>query len=395
MSQVAACAAAHRLQRRQVWARSYGAPPLPKNSDTGAGTRNPAAAAGPLTFAFFSLRSKFALRRRRRPVCIQHDGVHSAAGRLKRLLRLRARESHPHAPKLILMGCVPRVASAERALCAGAATGQAASGAGMHRLRCASVPMFTRLPPPAWHALMSAGLPAGDHHHVHHAASAQPAAPSIAPPAPLAGRRLAVLLGAASLAALAAPGEAAAAAAGTGPASTRAPRRSRPCLRPSARAAPCTQPVRMGRRRARRPGRAAVPRVPGHGRDAVRHVRRHRQVARAEPQARQGHVRVRGVPQLLRPRRARVRRLLRHGPAQRARPAAPPRGDRDRPEDAARGAAAGCAAPACRRSCSARLLLTKRAPAEPLRCWAAQGMCRTSCAPRLPKRRARPRRAFI
>lgn len=38
-------------------------------------------------------------------------------------------------------------------------------------------------------------------------------------------------------------------------------------------------------------------------------------------EARQGHVRVHRVPAVLRPRRARVRRLLRHRPAQRQRPA--------------------------------------------------------------------------
>jgi hypothetical protein len=42
-----------------------------------------------------------------------------------------------------------------------------------------------------------------------------------------------------------------------------------------------------------------------------RHVRRHRQVARAEPQARQGHLRVHRVPPVLRPRRSRLRPLLR------------------------------------------------------------------------------------
>ena len=71
----------------------------------------------------------------------------------------------------------------------------------------------------------------------------------------------------------------------------------------------------------------------------------------------QRHVRVCGVPQLLRPGRARVRCLLRDWAAQRARPAQAPRGHRPGGEDAARRVAARQASLLCGWFCANSCIL--------------------------------------
>jgi hypothetical protein len=84
----------------------------------------------------------------------------------------------------------------------------------------------------------------------------------------------------------------------------------------------CTCLLAALRGPARGPRSRALPRR--------RHVRRHGQVARAEPQAGAGHVRVHGVSAVLRPRHPGLPRLLRHGRGKRSRPAAPQRVHRAR-----------------------------------------------------------------
>ena len=70
-------------------------------------------------------------------------------------------------------------------------------------------------------------------------------------------------------------------------------------------------------------------------------VRRHRQVARPQPQAHERHLRVRRVPAVLRPRLARLRRLLRDGFEEREGAASEAGGDGAGGEDEARGGETG------------------------------------------------------